>query len=275
MIRTLIFFTTLLTAKNCLAETQLPSDLTPSKFCEKVTTTDLTSFGAAGYGKITHIYPKETFSECEVLVPTKDPLTAILKKPTKNTRRLGNRLYALGEEYCRNQNGKIEVGNYITEKLEYNKVFVCFKNSKPSFLWYLWRWKRHWSIIFAEPNSSDLPESPEFFKYRTSFYATAEEKKRIEEIERREQETKRTAETLLAKQKAIQNDILKREIGTKICREQNSVYFLGFVEAISPNSNKIQIRVANASYKPDFMWTIGGFSPHIIWDDPGNWQVCE
>ncbi len=64
---------------------------------------------------------------------------------------------------------------------------------------------------------------------------------------------------------------LKRRIGTKLCRTENGRTFIGFTEAVSPDMDRIQIRVTAAHS--------GGmpldFREQIVWDAPIGWRLCE
>ncbi len=72
-----------------------------------------------------------------------------------------------------------------------------------------------------------------------------------------------------------------RQIGAKICQTQHGsdlqglIQFVGFTEGVSPDNGKIQVRVASASILGARDLTPSGFQPHVIWDDPMNWDLCE
>jgi hypothetical protein len=74
---------------------------------------------------------------------------------------------------------------------------------------------------------------------------------------------------------------LVRKIGAKVCstREnhslQASIRFIGFTEAISPDNGRVQIRVSSASIAGAPNLSPSGFEPHVVWDDPMNWEPCE
>lgn len=67
----------------------------------------------------------------------------------------------------------------------------------------------------------------------------------------------------------------KREIGAKLCRITGEYRYIGFTEALSPDNDKVQIRVARAELASSPNVQPGGFEPHLIWDDPNRWSLCE
>jgi hypothetical protein len=70
-----------------------------------------------------------------------------------------------------------------------------------------------------------------------------------------------------------QNLPLIRKVGTKVCRLQGQILYIGFVENVT--DDKIQIRVADAVVEQNHNARLGSFSPSIIWDNPLNWDICE
>lgn len=77
---------------------------------------------------------------------------------------------------------------------------------------------------------------------------------------------------LQALKKLAELPLIKR-VGARICQDRNEFIFVGFVERIA--EEKIQIRVARAQLASSPGFGPGGFSPHIIWDYPYNWYLCE
>lgn len=68
---------------------------------------------------------------------------------------------------------------------------------------------------------------------------------------------------------------LKKKIGTKLCKVQRSLTYIGFTEAVSPDLDRIQIRVTSATYGPPQHQPVDDFREQILWDEPVNWQLCE
>ncbi len=65
-----------------------------------------------------------------------------------------------------------------------------------------------------------------------------------------------------------------RQIGSRICRVDSGVRYIGFTEGVSPDNGRIQIRVSDAHADGYPGLRPGGFQSSIIWDDPMNWDIC-
>lgn len=68
---------------------------------------------------------------------------------------------------------------------------------------------------------------------------------------------------------------MKRKIGAKLCKTERSITYVGFTEAVSPDMDRIQIRVAAATYGPPRFNAVDGFREQILWDEPVNWTLCD
>lgn len=64
-----------------------------------------------------------------------------------------------------------------------------------------------------------------------------------------------------------------RQRGTRVCRAEGGNTWVGFVE--DSTDAKLQIRVVNAFNTRVPQYQVGGFQPHIIWDVPSRWELCE
>lgn len=64
-----------------------------------------------------------------------------------------------------------------------------------------------------------------------------------------------------------------RQRGTRVCRVEGGNTWVGFVE--DSTDAKLQIRVVNAFNTRVPQYQLGGFQPHIIWDVPSRWELCE
>jgi len=64
-----------------------------------------------------------------------------------------------------------------------------------------------------------------------------------------------------------------RERGTRICRTEDGITTVGFVE--DSTEMKLQIRVVNAYPTRVPKLQVGGFQPHITWDTPTRWEMCD
>lgn len=67
----------------------------------------------------------------------------------------------------------------------------------------------------------------------------------------------------------------KRKIGTKICKQQGATVFIGFTEAVSPDIDRIQIRVVAATNGPPRYVQDSSFREQVLWDNPVNWSLCD
>jgi len=64
-----------------------------------------------------------------------------------------------------------------------------------------------------------------------------------------------------------------RERGSRVCRVEGVTTMVGFVE--DSTETKLQIRMVNA-YRTGFPnLQLGGFQPHITWDVPARWELCD
>lgn len=64
-----------------------------------------------------------------------------------------------------------------------------------------------------------------------------------------------------------------RQRGTRVCRQEAGNTWVGYVE--DSTDAKLQIRVVNAFNTRVPQFQVGGFQPHIIWDVPSRWELCE
>ncbi|KZY87536.1 hypothetical protein A3749_09485 [Oleiphilus sp. HI0078] len=79
------------------------------------------------------------------------------------------------------------------------------------------------------------------------------------------------AERIMRERKSKEH--LLAVIGTRICREQDKLSYIGYIERVE--SHNIQIRVADRFYTSSPRVRPGSFKEHIIWDTPQNWYVCN
>lgn len=103
------------------------------------------------------------------------------------------------------------------------------------------------------------------FGWKTESDQFLEERKRKLVFERAKGELNRRGEERSAKQK----------IGARLCQNRAGFVYIGFVEAKSPDSDKVQIRVSDAHSPASQNVKPGGFQPSIIWDHPDRWDMCE
>jgi len=64
-----------------------------------------------------------------------------------------------------------------------------------------------------------------------------------------------------------------RERGTRVCRVEGFTTTVGFVE--DSTETKLQIRVVTAYRTGAPNLQLGGFQPHVTWDVPARWELCD
>lgn len=145
----------------------------------------------------------------------------------------------------------------------------------------------HWYVIEPKQASAMSPLQIEaaFSVQGLKTYSTREasrEQARLRGERQREQRFREVElETMERGRKEREDVPVMRQIGTRICRVsidsalQSEIRFVGFTEGVSPDNGKIQIRVSSASIVGAQNLSPGGFQPHIIWDDPMNWSLCD
>lgn len=68
---------------------------------------------------------------------------------------------------------------------------------------------------------------------------------------------------------------LKRQIGARLCKIQGDWEFVGFTEAVSPDSGKIKVRIVDQLRVGASNLRAGGFQERITWEHPDQWTLCE
>jgi hypothetical protein len=107
-------------------------------------------------------------------------------------------------------------------------------------------------------------------------YATAA---RRQEMQRNAQLDAQQQAELARHEAALRNQELAaelprmRRIGARVCRAQPETTFVGFVESMT--DEKLQIRVVDAFVTRTPRIRYSDFRPHITWDYPANWRLCE
>lgn len=69
------------------------------------------------------------------------------------------------------------------------------------------------------------------------------------------------------------NYILASGAGTKVCRVERNIVFVGFVERVE--NGKIKISIVNAHLQGSPNISPQGFKQTITWDQPENWSRCS
>lgn len=64
-----------------------------------------------------------------------------------------------------------------------------------------------------------------------------------------------------------------RQRGTRVCHAEGGNTWVGFVE--DSTDAKLQIRVVSAFNTRVPQYQVGGFQPHIVWDVPSRWDLCD
>lgn len=68
---------------------------------------------------------------------------------------------------------------------------------------------------------------------------------------------------------------LKQQIGARLCKTQDAWQFIGFTEAVSPDTGKIKIRIVDQLRVGTSGVRAGGFQEQITWEHPDQWSLCE
>jgi hypothetical protein len=83
---------------------------------------------------------------------------------------------------------------------------------------------------------------------------------------------------ILADQKIrLEQQRVERELpqlttrGTRVCRTEGRLTYVGFVDDVTPDRSKVRIEVKGTTngFRP------GGWQPGPIWAPPASWRVCE
>lgn len=117
-------------------------------------------------------------------------------------------------------------------------------------------------------------------RFTTDAPIEAERRSRIvQENAARQHATLRAEQSAAAVQRARAKDVADRpkkmEVGARLCRERSGYVETAFTESVSPNGKKVQLRIADLSYRGEGQMRPGGWTPSIIWDVPENWRLCE
>ncbi len=67
----------------------------------------------------------------------------------------------------------------------------------------------------------------------------------------------------------------RRQIGARICKVVGDIRYIGYVEARSPDNDRVQIRVSFAEQVGSPGFRPGGFEPSVVWDSPDLWTLCD
>ena len=101
-------------------------------------------------------------------------------------------------------------------------------------------------------------------------YRTPSQEKRRLKVANREALKKAEAELLEKDLNA--SAILASGVGSKICRMQADITYVGFVEAVE--NGRVKILLSDAFYKTSRNIRPSGFEQKMIWDVPKNWILC-
>ena len=72
-----------------------------------------------------------------------------------------------------------------------------------------------------------------------------------------------------------ENVPLKRQIGARLCKTVGEWQFVGFTEAVSPDTGKVQIRLVDQLHVGAPSLRAGEFREQTLWDHPDLWTLCE
>ncbi len=105
------------------------------------------------------------------------------------------------------------------------------------------------------------------------FYLEQTKRKKIMAREKEQKEAARIAMEKEKERKFQAKMIIEGGIGNRICKTEARINYFGYVEKIV--GSKSQVRVSDARIKRGATLRPRGFRPGIIWDEPGNWYLCD
>lgn len=95
------------------------------------------------------------------------------------------------------------------------------------------------------------------------------------EVEQRARQEADASTAAIAEQAEEALAPLKRRIGAKLCKKAEYMTYIGYTEAVSPDLDRIQVRVVAATYNSRTHSPVRDYRPEILWDAPINWRLCE
>lgn len=230
-------------------------------------------------GKGEKSFTDETFTYCKIILKFKGPKIAFNANweadlATAERQRSVAIASILGER-CSKLGGSLSKAKYQTRAYTTGSASFCEGNGIVHFMYseYGDGGGMH-RLNIAEPKVPGGDGGKDYYAFLTTYgYVTAEAKKTA-------QAEAEFAAALSAQRRADAIRLnwerpIKSQIGTRICRMDRDIQYIGFVEQVSPDNGKIQIRIADAHYVAHSSVRPGGFAPSVIWANPDAWDLCE
>ena len=167
------------------------------------------------------------------------------------------------QEYCRRIGGRVDQEVACVDPADPMKVlfFVGMKSGSqcagtPTAVAYVLEPKP------GQERSMEFRTVLEMFRYQPP-PVREQDRLRAEQAQRNQEEAERA-------RLEWQLPLLKTR-GTRVCRTQDRMEYVGFVDDISEDGRKVRIEVkgTTSGLRP------GNWQPGPIWDFPENWRVCE
>ena len=240
-----------------------------------------TSYFADRYiGKGEKSFTDDTFTYCKLILKFKGPKIAFNPNWEADlaieARQRSAAITSLLGDRCSKLGGSLSKEKYQTKAYTTGFASFCEGNGIVHFMYseYGDGGGMH-RLNIAEPKVSGADGGKDYYAFLTTYgYVAAEAKKTAQA------EAEFAAAALSGQRRADAIRLnwerpIKRQIGTRICRMDRGIQYIGFVEQVSPDNGKIQIRVADARYGDHSSVRPGGFAPSVIWANPDAWDLCE
>lgn len=106
--------------------------------------------------------------------------------------------------------------------------------------------------------------------FKKQFQSENEYQAHLQEIKSKQESAKKEQYKLKAA-----NNGSKRKIGATVCKQVDSITYIGYTENTSPDNGKIQVRISDARFGGKDGISENNFKESIIWEDPTLWDLCE
>ena len=217
----------------------------------------------------------DTFTYCK----------AIFRLTSKDMETTQLMMQGLVEAACNQAGGSLVKHDFVTAINTTRQSHMCSKGDSVLFMAHHRADDPSYRLNLAEPRpgmtgGGDYYDFLYGYGYRSVAQLVTEEKARIRvEQARADALARQATEQRLRDAENARLRPTKRKIGTRLCSEvENGLVYIGFVEAVSPDNDKVKISVSDARFLLNGQLggtRPGGFTPSVIWDHPDNWSICE
>ncbi|WP_213604598.1 hypothetical protein [Pseudoxanthomonas japonensis] len=220
-------------------------------------------------------FTSDTFTYCKTILrlTSKDMQTARLV------------MQGLIEAACHEAGGSIIKNDFATMSKTAHQSHMCSAGDNVLFMAHHRADDPMYRLNLAEPRpgmtgGGDYYDFLFGYGYRSAAQLVLEEKARTQaEQDRAHALASQATEQRLRDAENVRLRPAKRKIGTRLCSAVgDGLVYIGFVEAVSPDNDKVKISVSDARYlvngRPGNSQP-GGFKPSVIWDHTDGWFICE